>query len=158
MKIWPVFFADPRTDENGIALGYESDSSLAVSMAVVADNLGGRVPGNMINQKANALYYKDPPAVAKGLWQKRNFKGSNATGYIGSGVSLGTWGSTAVNDSIDAFNNRDAIRIITIEFPGNKRPVDYKDNKQQKLVERGIKAFATAIVEVFLNDYFVENN
>ncbi len=44
-------YADPRTDEKGIALGFETDSLLAISMAWTAKAAGADVHGNnLINQ------------------------------------------------------------------------------------------------------------
>src|SRR6185295_3212630 len=59
-------FADPRTDDKSFALGYESDSSLAIAIAKDIEQNGGYIPGNRLNKKPSALYYKDPPAVPAG--------------------------------------------------------------------------------------------
>ena len=77
-------------------------------------------------------------------------------GHKGSGVSLGTWASTAVKDPANPSNDRDAIRIITIEFPGSKRPVDYSNDRLKQVCNRQVKNYASAIQYVFLQEYFVE--
>lgn len=51
-------FADPRTDEKGIALGFDSDSSLAVMIAKEIKQHGGYIPGNCLDKTPTALYYK----------------------------------------------------------------------------------------------------
>lgn len=51
-------FADPRTDHNGIALGYDSDSSLAIAIAAAIQQKGGCIPGNHLNKKPTAVYYR----------------------------------------------------------------------------------------------------
>ena len=149
-------FADPRTDHRGIALGYETDSSLAVSIAKAIYEKGGHVPGNGLTKKPCALYYKDPPAAPAGLMQKRNFSGSPMPGHRGGGVSLGTWAATAVYDEKDPGNNRDAIRILTIEFPGSKRPIDYRKDLQP-FYKKQVKLYASALKTVFLGEFFVED-
>jgi hypothetical protein len=150
-------FADPRTDHNGIALGYASDSSLAVAIARSIHQQGGYIPGNQLNKKPTALYYKDPVAVAEGAFQKRNFTGSYIPGKRGGGVSLGTWASTAVVDREDPNKTRDAIRIITMEFPGSKRPVDYK-KELQSFYQQQVEIYATALRTIFLGDHFTEKS
>jgi hypothetical protein len=148
-------FADPRTDHNGIALGYASDSSLAITIASSVQKNGGYIPGNHLNKKPTALYYKDPAPVEAGAYQKRNYTGSVLPGKRGGGVSLGTWASTAVCDQQDPSKNRDAIRIITMEFPGSKRPVDHK-KELQPFYQRQVEIYATALKTVFLGNYFTE--
>ncbi len=148
-------FADPRTDHKGIALGYATDSSLAIAIAAAIQQQGGYIPGNYLDKKPTALYYKDPIAVAKGMFQKRNLTGSSIPGKRGGGVSLGTWASTAVHDEKDPFQNRDAIRIITMEFPGSKRPVDHKKNLEA-FYQQQVVIYAKGIKSVFLGEYFTE--
>jgi hypothetical protein len=149
-------FADPRTDHNSIALGYATDSSLAIEIGKNIEHHGGYVPGNSLSTVPNALYYKDPEPVAAGQFQKRNFTGSFLPGKRGGGVSLGTWASTAVFDEFDSTKNRDAMRILTIEFPGSKRPIDYQLKKEQNYYQKLVEAYASGIYEVFLQEYFVE--
>jgi hypothetical protein len=149
-------YADPRTDSKSYALGFETDSSLAVEMASVIDKNGGYIPGNQLHRKSTALYYKDPIPADKGSFQKRNFSGSSLANNRGSGISLGTWASTAVCDAKDPMLNREAMRILTIEFPGYKRPVDYGDEKQKKYFTKQVDLYALAIDKIFLGEYFVE--
>lgn len=155
-KNYSGFFADPRTDERGIALGYDTDSSLAVMMAGYVYQLGGPVPGNQLTRRPTALYYKDPSPAPKGNFQPRNFTGSPMPGYKSAGVSLGTWASTAIRDTLEPSRSREAIRIITIEFPGSKRPGDYGNMAQREQCSKQVKRFADAIRLVFLQEYFVE--
>ncbi|HEX5655418.1 MAG TPA: hypothetical protein VFX58_20250 [Chitinophagaceae bacterium] len=150
------FFADPRTDEKSMALGYETDSSLSVMMAKTAEEMGGQAPGNRVNGRPNALYYKDPAPVARGLFQKRNFNGSAPGAGRGTGISLGSWATTAVKDPANPGNDRNAIRVITIEFPGSKRPGDYPDPLRQRHCNHSVQAYAGAIRQVFLGNYFTE--
>ena len=150
-------FADPRTDHNGIALGYASDSSLAIAIAAAIQKKGGYIPGNHLRKKPTAVYYKDPAPVAPGLFQKRNLTGSPLPGKRGGGVSFGTWASTAVCDQEAPSKNRDAIRLITIEFPGSKRPVDYKKDLRG-FYEKQVELYAAAIKNVFLGEYFTEES
>lgn len=148
-------YADPRTDHKGIALGYTTDSSLAITIAKNIQQQGGHIPGNYLNKKPTALYYKDPVAVSKGMLQRRNLTGSALTGKRGGGVSLGTWASTAVYDEEDPSKNRDAIRIITMEFPGSKRPADHK-KELQSFYQRLVEVYAAALRTIFLGEYFTE--
>lgn len=155
-KNYAGVFADPRTDHNSIALGYATDSSLAIEIAKHINQHGGCVHGNYLATNPNALYYKDPEPVAAGQFQKRNFTGSFLPGKRGGGVSLGTWASTAVFDEHDSTKNRDAIRILTIEFPGSKRPVDYLLKTEQDFCQKQVELYAGSIYNVFLQKYFVE--
>jgi hypothetical protein len=150
-------YADPRTDHNGLALGYTSDSSLAIQIARFIHRQGGNVAGNHLDKKPTALYYMDPAPAPKGILQKRNMTGSVLNAKRGSGVSLGTWGSTAVVNDKDVSKNRDAMRILTIEYPGYKRPVDYTFKAQQLFQHRQVELFASAINTIFLQEYFVED-
>ncbi|MGZ8559240.1 MAG: hypothetical protein ACXWWC_12940 [Chitinophagaceae bacterium] len=150
-------FADPRTDHNGLALGFATDSSLAIAIATSIEKQGGYTPGNRLNKKPTALYYKDPATVAERQLQKRNMTGVTLAGYRGGGVSLGTWASTAVADSSNPSKNREAIRILTIEFPGSKRPIDHK-KETQAFYERQVELYAAALKNIFLGDYFTEEN
>jgi len=151
-------YADPRTDAKSYALGFETDSSLAMEMALVINKNGGYVPGNQLTQEPTALYYKDPIPVVRGGFQKRNFSGSSLTNNRGSGISLGTWGSTAITDAGDPMLNREAIRILTIEFPGYKRPADYRNADQKNYFRRQVELYASAIEKIFLGEYFVEED
>ena len=96
--------------------------------------------------------------MAAGQFQKRNFSGSSLPGKRGGGVSLGTWASTAVVDEKDPGKNRDAMRILTMEFPGSKRPVDYASKTEQAFYQNQVELYATALKNIFLQEYFVEVN
>jgi hypothetical protein len=146
-------YADPRTDDRGYALGFESDSTLAIEMAQWVYENNGFVPGNMLHIKPTALYYKDPSPVMKGVFQPRNFSGSSLPGNRGSGILLGTWGSTAISGAQDPQMNRDAMRIVTIEFPGYKRPGDYKNSKHQMWIREQVQLYAFSIARIFLGEH-----
>jgi hypothetical protein len=149
-------YADPRTDSKGIALGYETDSSLAIDMARYIQQSGGSVTGNELEQHPSALYCKDPNIAPKGFFQKRNINSSVLIKGKGHGVSLGGWASTAIEDSVNPTNNRDAIRLITMEFPGYKRPVDYNTIAQQNYYQRQVQLYAAAVKTIFLENYYTE--
>lgn len=149
-------YADPRTDSKGLALGYASDSSLALEIASFIDRQGGNVAGNFLDKKPTALYYKDPTPAAVGIFQKRNMTGSSLQANRGSGVSLGTWGTTAISGEQDDNKNRDAMRVITMEFPGSKRPADYKSETLQSFFRQQIRIFAESLRVVFLESFFTE--
>ena len=155
-KNYAGVYADPRTDHNSVALGYDTDSSLAIGIAKHIEQNGGYVPGNHLSTIPNALYYKDPQPAKAGQFQNRNFSGSFLPGKRGGGVSLGTWAATAVYNANDSAKCRDAMRILTIEFPGSKRPVDYISKKDQNFYQRQVELYAAAIHEVFLQDYCTE--
>jgi len=146
-------FADPRTDANGLSLGFETDSSLAVTMAAYIDSLGGSAPGNHLGKKPTAMYHSDFRAVPEGAFQKRNFAGSQLPNKRGYGVSLGSWATTAVDDGE---RSRKAIRLLTMEFPGCKRPEDYKDPQQQIWYKQQIGWYTASIVNVFLQNLYEE--
>lgn len=149
-------YADPRTDHLGLALGYASDSSLAVDMARHAQEAGANVKGNKLHIKPTALYYKDPAPVLPGQWQARNMTGTALRGGRGSGVSLGTWGTTAIAWESDSTLNRDAMRVLTIEFPGARRPDDYTNASDMALCNQQVLAFAGALYHIFLGPYYTE--
>jgi hypothetical protein len=143
-------YADPRTDSHGFAFEYSSDSTLAISMAQYIESNGGNSPGNNLERIPSALYYADPAVALPGEKQKRNLHGSRLPGNRGYGVSLGSWASTAVNDPFNGAANRPAIRLFTMEFPGNKRPSDYNDPAVQFSCKRMIELYAGAIAKIFL--------
>jgi hypothetical protein len=149
-------YADPRTDQHGIALGFETDRQLALDIADHIHQNGGNVAGNKLEKKPTALYYKDPLPAAAGQYQKRNMTGSVLNGKRGSGVSLGTWGSTAITNEIIKEKNRDAMRILTIEYPGYKRPVDYETKSQQLFHHRQVGLYAEAVDKYFLGSFYTE--
>jgi Zinc carboxypeptidase len=145
-------FADPRTNCNGYALGFETDSSLAISMASFIENSGGKVIGNHLQQSPTALYYNDPEIALRGFLQKRNLNGSSMPNNRGSGVSLGGWAATAVCD--DAIQ-RDAVRLITVEFPAYLSSSAYEGREKRNCVFN-LELYAMAIKEVFLSGNWVE--
>ncbi|NTS43866.1 hypothetical protein HRG84_23500 [Flavisolibacter sp. BT320] len=147
-------FADPRTDCSGYALGYDSDKALALLMAQRIQELGGICPGNNLEAEPTTLYYLDPPVAQQGQKQERSFDGSKGTGR-GIGVSLGSWSSTAVCHEEESLS-RPAIRTFTMEFPGYKRPIEYKTEADQKLFEKLVQVYASSIHNIFLQSYFVE--
>ncbi|HET6996822.1 MAG TPA: hypothetical protein VFI06_17635 [Chitinophagaceae bacterium] len=151
-------YADPRTDNTGIALGYSSDNQLAIAIARYIDEHGGNVNGNNLYSNPTALYYKDPDPVPAGSFQKRNMAGAMLDANRGSGVSLGTWASTAVINDVDPSKNRDAMRIITMEYPGCKRPVDYKNPSEQMFQQKQVDVYASSIRLIFLGNYCIEEN
>lgn len=145
-------YADPRTDCNGYALGFETDSSLAVSMAQFIENNGGNVPGNSLQKSPTALYYNDPEIAATGLFQKRNLHGSALSNNRGYGVSLGGWASTSV---CDEGGKRDAARILTVEFPGYKPSLAYFGDDKNRCT-LNIQLYAGAIRKIFLEANYAE--
>ena len=145
-------YADPRTDSEGYALEYRSDSSLATDMAAYIETRGGWAPGNKLCQTPTALYYCDPPVSPPGTRQVRNLHGSTLSGNRGAGVSLGSWAATAVRDVADSTNNRSAIRLLTMEFPGCKRPVDYIRLSDQLYRKKLVVLYAQSIAAVFLSN------
>ncbi|MET0463181.1 MAG: hypothetical protein ABW007_08500 [Chitinophagaceae bacterium] len=150
-------YADPRTDANGIALGFTSDSSLAVDMAMLVNKQQGNVDGNHLQSSPTALYYKDPTPVAAGLIQKRNTVGAALKSNRGSGISMGTWGTTAIQNEKEAALNRAAMRVITMEVPGARRSFDYKTDQQRAFFRNQMLAFVNAIHHVFLGNYHIED-
>ncbi|HEX2533422.1 MAG TPA: hypothetical protein VHK69_06785 [Chitinophagaceae bacterium] len=140
------FFADPRTDCNGTALGFTPDSALAVRMARSVQEKGGYVPGNRLSTGPTALYPADPFPVPAGQLQPRNAEGSRLPGGRGCGISLGSWATTAVCRG----GERPAAQLITVEFPGNKRPMDYALPQEQAENRRQVQWYAEAILNVFL--------
>lgn len=149
-------YADPRTDANGIALGYDTDSSLAIEMAKYVHCNGGFIPGNYIDSIPSALYYCDHPAAPAGTMQQRNLHGSELSNRRGEGVSLGGWASTAIEDAEHPEYNRDAMRILTMEFPGYKRPQDYTYTTDREYVDMIVHLYAASINNIFLQKYFEE--
>ena len=149
-------YADPRTDCKGAALGYASDSSLAITMAKYIEAKGGNVAGNRLKSVPTALYYLDPKPAAVGDKQERNLIGTNLRGKI-NGVSLGGWASTAVCDETNNYS-RPAMRIVTIEFPGYKTFSEYKFADDRKWYNDLVTLYASSIQNYFLQAFFVEEN
>lgn len=149
-------YADPRTDCDGRALGFETDSLLALAMArYICDN-GGWVPGNHLQTQPTALYHNDPPPAAAGSWQKRNLHGSTLPQDRGYGVSLGSWAATAVCDE-NGNLVRSAARLITVEFPGYKPSTAYTDRVGKEQCRFNIQLYGAAVVSVFLHPFFEED-
>ena len=48
------------------------------------------------------------------------------------------------------------MRILTIEFPGSKRPIDYGSKKEQDYFQKQVEIFASSLYNVFLQNYFAE--
>jgi hypothetical protein len=48
------------------------------------------------------------------------------------------------------------MRILTIEFPGYKRPGDYSDPQQESYFAQQVDLYASSIAKIFLQEYFVE--
>jgi len=147
-------YADPRTDANGMALGFTFDSSLAIEMAKYIQSNDGYIPGNKLDDVPSALYHCDFPAVSAGYRQPRNFHGSELPNKRGVGISLGGWASTAINNESNPINNREAISILTMEFPGCKRPSDYKALKEKEYFSHLIRLYASSIQHIFLEEIF----
>ncbi len=148
-------YADPRTNCEGMALGFETDSTLAVSMAKYICGNGGWVPGNNLTENPTALYYHDPEIAVTGSIQKRNLDGSPLPNNRGYGVSLGGWATTAVCNETNRFS-RDAIRLITVEFPGYRPPSYYLDKEQKEACLQNIQLYSEAITCIFLSNILVE--
>lgn len=146
-------FADPRTDCRGMALGFETDSSLAIMMASRIREGGGKAPGNFSGTLPTALYYHDPAIAASGSLQQRNTHGSQLPGNRGYGISLGGWAATAV---CDGKNDREAIRLITVEFPGYKSFLYYSGEAEKLLYLKNLQLYAASIAEIFLGNLLVE--
>ena len=149
-------YADPRTDCEGRALGYSSDSVLAVIMAKYIDGNGGNAFGNKVKTSPSPLYYLDPKPALAGQIQQRNLTGMNLMGRI-DGVSLGSWASTAVCDEANNYQ-RDAIRLLTIEFPGYKKPAEYIQQREREWYEKQVELYSGAIYNYFLQPYCVEED
>ena len=151
-------FADPRTDQNQLALGYDSDRDLALDMARLAKSRGAAVRGNRLGSKQeNTTYALDPPIAQAGKKQQRS-RGQATKDHKGEGVSLGGWGSTAVCDAAHPERNRSAMRIITIEMPRGQRSQDMQTKAQQNARSVVVQAHVDAIREIFLGPSHVEQN
>lgn len=147
------FFADPRTDCGGLALGFQSDSTLATALARYVASSGGSVPGNHLSTNPTVLYHNDPPVAGKGEVQQRNLKGSCISKSRGYGVSLGSWATTAVCDDKES---RPAMRLITAEFPGY-RSSDQYPSAERSSRKSNIEMYAFAINTIFLGLIEIED-
>ena len=124
-------------------MGFEYDSSLAINIARNIALAGGSVPGNELAGRKSAVYHRDPVPVSSGQFQSRNTKGSCLPGKRGEGISLGSWASTSV---CDGRGTRDAISILTIEFPGYVVSSSGPTENQSDLV-----AYSSALTRFFLS-------
>lgn len=147
-------FADPRTDCEGTALGFETDEDLALLMAEHIQAFGGSCLGNNLDDAPTALYYLDPAIAPAGQKQLRSFQLTSLQGKS-RGVSLGTWSSTAVCHE-NVLLVRPAIRTFTMEFPGYLVPAEYKTVQEQQLYQRMVTVYAASIHRYFLQSFFVE--
>ena len=137
-------YADPPTDIQGIATGFENDAKLALNMANTAKNQNVRVEGNSRSTKTNekdrnfenAIYPFDPEVAEKGKPQIRSTQANN-------GTSLGTWGATATQ-------TRNAITIITVEVATSYRINDMPKGKQQEQRKAEILAHVNILKDIFL--------
>ena len=145
-------YADPRTDCRGYALGFETDSSLAVLMADFIESNGGDVGGNALKQCKTALYHFDPEIAATGFPQKRNFHGSSLPNNRGEGASLGGWATTAVCEGVD---QRSAARLITVEFPGYQPSFVHEGTKKERCMVN-IQQYIFSLRKIFLEAHYVE--
>lgn len=151
-------FADPRTDQNQTALGYDTDRALALEMARLAQQRGAAVRGNRLGSgNESTTYALDPPIVTAGQRQRRS-RGQVTADHRGEGVSLGGWGSTAVCDAAHPERNRAAMRIITIEMPRGQRSQDMQTQAQRDARRVVVQAHVDAIREIFLGPHQVETN
>jgi hypothetical protein len=143
-------FADPRTNCEGKALGFYTDSALALSMARRIANQKGEVPGNSLNTRATAIYASDPTVVPPGFLQPRNLHGSFLASHRGSGISLGGWATSAVCTE-KGMEERGAAKLITLEFPGYLT-AQARPEKERPQTKKNVMLYAAAISEVFLSE------
>lgn len=143
-------FADPRTDGFGFAQGFDADSMLAVQMARHIEQQGGSAPGNKLYETPSALYHSDPPVAPKGMLQKRTIQGGLSGHQRGFGISFGSWASTSERSYTDNDVRRPAAKVLTVEFPGSKRVMDYADDADRMQCRKNVQAYASAILSVML--------
>ena len=140
-------FADPRTDQNGTAIGFSSDSLLALSMNKIVCLNGGSI-NSISPENIPVVYHNDPSVVPAGLFQPRNLQGSKLPGQRGHGTSLGSWATTAVCNDDTAFS-RNALSLITVEFPGYKSSI-FQKNEEKFNYFLNLRLFSLALTSVFL--------
>jgi hypothetical protein len=134
-------YADPRTNAEGRALGFDDDRRLALAIAGHARRGGANLPGNELDARSpNAIYPRDPAAVPAGERQPRNVEG---------GVSGGGWFATEVRDPDHPARNRPAMTMITVEVQSSRRVEDVAAGEQAAR-QREIEAHASALREIFL--------
>jgi predicted deacylase len=154
-------YADPRTDDPGTntqgrACGFGPDRDLALAMSARAARGGARVPGNRrstargASNRAdeNATYPLDPAVVRAGARQPRAQPGGQA---YQQGTSFGAWGTTAVEGSADASQNRQAMTVITVEVATTHRIEDITAGDQAAR-EAELNAHSAALREIFLGE------
>lgn len=140
-------FADPRTDHQGIALGFSEDSLLAFSMNKIVCRNGGKV-NSISTDNIPVVYHNDPGVVPAGHYQPRNLQGSKLPGGRGQGISLGSWATTAIcND--DSALGRAALILITVEFPGYKSS-SYQEKEEKFNYFLNLRLYSLALSSVFL--------
>lgn len=141
-------YADPRTDAQGRACGFDQDRDLALAMSERARAGGASAPGNLRrgSRDVRAVYPRDPAAVAAGQTQPRSPGGSHE---YQRGTSFGTWGTTAVEDPSNPQHNRPAMTVITVEVARAHRPEDVTAGRRAAR-EAEISAHAAALQEIFL--------
>ncbi len=151
-------YADPRTDTNRIALGFAKDAALAIEMAIVTKDNGGRIIGNSDSDIRkgydakytyifyNAIYPQDSLAVMKSGNQYRSFQDKVSGTY--KGVSFGTWASTRIYKNGQL--KKDAATTLTIELP---QFYSFADSKNKKYpITTNTNAYVKSLVEVFLSN------
>jgi hypothetical protein len=138
-------YADPRVNENEIALGFSIDRSLAINMAMKAEGLGGKCIGNKLQSSIkNAIYPRDLRDTAEGKPQRRNYNVDS-----GRGISFGTWASTEINK--DGANIKKAATVITMELPQFRS--FYSSSTKSLNLSRlysNTNAYVKSLLEVFL--------
>lgn len=150
-------YADPRTDQRGINLGYDEDSTLAMKMALKVRALGGRIYGNFRTSNSDrakmryeTIYPYDPPVSKKGEFQKRNYQDTNDRNEYGK-VTFGTWASTEVSQNNKLLKK--AAMTFTFEMPQYysfyKFGFQNSFNRPQYLLNRN--TYSLALKEEFLN-------
>jgi hypothetical protein len=149
-------FADPRTDCEGLALGFDPDRELALLMAKHIVDSGGACPGNRLASAPTAIYYLDPPPAPEGKKQLRSYQ-RGGVDKKAHGVTLGTWCSTAVCSNEPAYE-RPAIRTLTLEFPGYKKVGEYNTAAERDNACRVMQAYTSSIRQCFLQAFWVEEN
>lgn len=145
-------YVDPRVDEAGIALNNLEGAGMAINMAFIVKENGGRILGNFVDEKdtiisVKYIYPKDPKAVYKGSKQERSFEtDDNKNQY-----TYGTWASTEIKK--DGILIKQAANIFTVEMP--QFYSFYEGEKPNKVLntiklKRNTDAYLKAFKEVFL--------
>lgn len=155
-------YADPRTDNDNLALGYSDDAILVLRMAFVIKENNGIIYGNFVDEKytkvkdefkvkavsyLNPVYPQDPPAESKGEKQDRSYEKKGGDGKI----SFGTWASTEIKNGQKRLKK--AATTITVELPQYYyffKKIDDKKELQTSRLEQNTLAYLKAIKEIFL--------